>query len=84
MPTDDSSEPPAVYEIRVQGQLARHWAEWLGAATLAVEAGAGGPVTRICAPVADQAALRGLVTKLWDMNLVLLALRRIEADRSVL
>ncbi len=84
MSPDDAQPSPAVYEIRVQGQLTGHWVEWLGAATLAIEAGAGGPVTRICVAVADQAALRGLVTRLWDLNLVLLALRRIDPDDSAL
>ena len=37
------------------------------------------PLTTLTIPVADQAALRGLLCKLWDLNLTLISVRRIEA-----
>jgi hypothetical protein len=37
-------------------------------------------VTTLVGPVADQAALRGTLCKLWDLNLTLISLRRVEAE----
>jgi hypothetical protein len=38
----------------------------------------GEPVTRLCGPVADQAALRGLVSRIWDLNLAIVSMACIE------
>jgi hypothetical protein len=37
-------------------------------------------ITTLTGPVADQAALRGLLSKIWDLNLVLISATRIEVD----
>jgi hypothetical protein len=60
----------AVYEIIVQGELDQSWENFLE--SLAVTPG----------PVIDQAALRGLLCKLWDLNLTLISVRRLEVDCS--
>ena len=39
-----------------------------------------GGVTTLTGPVADQSALRGILSKIWDLNLTLISVRRIEAD----
>ena len=63
-----------VYEIKVQGELDMGWEGWLSGLTVTVEpAGDGAPVTTLRGPVADQAALRGLLSRLWDLNLALLS-----------
>jgi hypothetical protein len=38
----------------------------------------GSPSTTLTGPVADQAALRGLLCALWDLNLTLISVARIE------
>jgi hypothetical protein len=60
-----------VYEIRVQGELAPRWSCWF--AGLAVESDSGEPV--IVGPVDDQAALHGLLARIRDLGLPLLAVR---------
>jgi hypothetical protein len=65
------------YIIRVQGQLAPRWADWF--AGLSMEY-AGGE-TILSGPIEDQAALHGVLAKVRDLNLILVAVNRVEEDR---
>jgi hypothetical protein len=77
---DNSSGWP-VYEIRVGGELDRGWQQWFnGLDVTPVAAGEQPPATILVGPVADQAALRGMLCRLWDLNLTLISLRRIDRD----
>ena len=59
---------PSLYEIRVEGQLDPCWSEWLeGMHITQLEDGH----TLLCGPVADQAALHGLLARIRDLNLKL-------------
>jgi hypothetical protein len=60
----------AVYEIRVRGHLDGHWSGWFDGLTLAH--GEDG-TTIIRGPVADQAALHGLLERIRDLGLPLLS-----------
>jgi hypothetical protein len=75
------NHPWAIYEIQVQGELDADWQQWFnGLAVTLTRAGEQPPTTSLVGPVADQAALRGILCKLWDLNLTLLSVRRIAAD----
>ena len=65
---------PAVYHIRVQGQLDERWLDFCGGMTVRTE-GAGGncPVTELTGQVPDQAALFGVLNFLYDNRLPLLS-----------
>jgi hypothetical protein len=67
----------AIYEIRVQGILDKHWSEWFEGMTLRSDDASG--ETTLSGPVADQAALYGLLTKVRDLGLPLLAVRRLDS-----
>jgi hypothetical protein len=69
---------PVFYEIKVQGQLDPLWSRWFEGMTLThVENGEGGVgCTLISGPVIDQPALHGLLTKIRDLNLTLVSVRR--------
>jgi hypothetical protein len=69
---------PARYELRVQGVLAPRWSAWFEG--LQVSSDERGQTT-IAGPVADQAALHGLLAKIRDLGLPLLSVRRIDKDR---
>jgi hypothetical protein len=74
---------PAVYEIRVEGELDQDWQQWLDGLDVAPSHGSDrAPVTTLTGPVADQAALRGMLCKLWDLNLTLVSVHRVEAGRK--
>lgn len=68
----------AKYQIIVQGRLDESWSEWLDGMTLAFEHG----VTTLTGTVADQSALRGVLSKIWDLNLTLISVDRIEANQA--
>jgi hypothetical protein len=63
------------YEIRVRGQLGPEWAEWFGG--LAVTPSAGDD-TLLTGLVVDQAALYGVLKKVRDLGLPLLAVNCVE------
>jgi hypothetical protein len=62
----------ALYEITVLGILDESWSDWFGDMTITVEA----DVTTISGAVPDQSALRGILDRIWDLNLTLISARR--------
>jgi hypothetical protein len=64
------------YQIQVQGTLDPSWSSWFGGLKVSLD----GPYTTLAGPVPDQSALRGILNKLWDLNLVLLAVDRIDLE----
>jgi hypothetical protein len=64
------------YEILVEGVLDASWSAWFGG--LHVSSGPSATTTTIAGPVTDQAALHGLLGKVRDLGLPLIAVRRIQ------
>lgn len=67
-------QSPGRYEIRVQGHLDARWAGWFDGLTLTH--GSDG-TTVIHGPVADQAALHGLLQKVRDLGLPLISVNHV-------
>ena len=65
---------PVVYEIRIEGHLGPQWADWFEVLTITQEANGD---TLLTGPLADQAALHGLLRKVRDLGLPLLSVRRL-------
>jgi hypothetical protein len=65
-----------VWEIKVQGILDPQWAEWFNGMMVTNES----DITTLVGPVIDQAALRGILDKIWDLNLTLISVNRIETN----
>jgi hypothetical protein len=71
-----------VYRIRVRGALEEQWSDWFEGLTIALESdreGEHSPVTIITGAI-DQATLRGILNQVWDLNLALISVARIEID----
>ena len=65
---------PATYEITVPGELDPSWSDWAGGMAIRAECeGDGPPVTTLTGTVADQAALLGLLRRLYSVGLPLLS-----------
>ena len=71
-----------IYRIKVEGRLHKRWSDWFSGMLIEhkVERSAN-PMTIIQGPISDQSALRGILIKLWDLNLILVAVERIDANR---
>lgn len=68
----------ATYQISVHGKLDASWADWIGVVRVTHQIGDdGSSVTTLIGKVPDQAALRGLIERIWDLNLTLLSVQRI-------
>ena len=80
MKQQDSRIP---YEVQVEGELDLGWAEWFSDLAVTLRfADEQPPITTLTGPVADQAALRGLLCRLWDLNLTLVSVRRLEEEEG--
>ncbi len=77
-PKIDNSQPP-VYEIRIKGHLGSQWTNWFEGLTITLEANGE---TLLTGPVADQAALYGLLKKVRDLGMPLLSVNRIQNDET--
>jgi hypothetical protein len=67
------------YEIRVQGHLDQRWSEWFAGLTITYDADEN---TVLRGPLPDEAALHGVLIKVRDLTLPLLAVNRIAGDAA--
>ena len=65
------------YEIRLTGRLDAHWAVWFDGLTVSQESDG---TTVISGPIADQAALHGVLQRVRDLGLPLVSVYRIKPD----
>ena len=67
----------AIYEIRVQGRLDQRWSTWFDGLMISYE---GEDITVLSGPLVDEAALHGVLIKVRDLALPLLAVSRVPAN----
>ncbi len=68
----------APYQIQVEGRLRAGWSEWFDGMTVTVDKENDGPtLTTLTGPVADQAALHGLLNRVRDLGLTLVSVQRL-------
>jgi hypothetical protein len=63
-------QSPSAYQLRVDGHLDQHWSSWFGDLSLTRE---DDGTTTLAGPVADQAQLHGLLTKIRDLGVTLIS-----------
>ena len=66
----------SVYEIRVQGRLDQRWSTWFDGLTINYE---GEDITVLRGSLVDESALHGILIKVRDLALPLLAVNRVAA-----
>ena len=69
---------PATYEIKVPGHLDESWSDWAGGMTITVEHGGDGPPVTTLTGTVDQAALQGLLRRLYSLGLPLISVNLVE------
>ena len=75
--SDRGKSDPRVYQIRVEGNLDRKWSDWFDGLTIVPQAGSD--ETTLIGPIADQAALHGILDKIRDLGLSLLSVQQMES-----
>jgi len=73
------ASPPCLpyYQLKIEGTLNADWAEWFD--LMDIQKGNGH--TLITGPIPDQAALRGILNRIFDLNLILIYIIRINKGR---
>ena len=70
---------PATYEIKVQGWIDESWSDWFEDMDVVPETNeTDTPITKLTGTVVDQAALIGLLRRLYNLRLALLSVNRVE------
>ncbi|WP_374688527.1 hypothetical protein [Promineifilum sp.] len=73
---DGQAGHPTIYQIRVKSHLGRQWTDRFEELSITLEADG---TTLLTGPVVDQAALYGILRKVRDLGLVLLAVNLVGA-----
>ena len=68
-----SLDRPVTYQIKVPGQIDESWSDWVGGLTITVESEGGGPPVTTLTGSLDQAALQGLLRRLYSLGLPLVS-----------
>jgi hypothetical protein len=71
---------PVTYQIKVPGELDESWSDWAGGLTMRVESKGDGPPVTTLTGTLDQAALQGLLRRLYALGLPLLSVNRVDAQ----
>lgn len=62
-----------IYEIRLRGRLDKDWSDWLEGMVISHD----DDTTILKGKVLDQAALRGILSSIWDLNRTVISVRQI-------
>ena len=72
-------DQPAVYRIQVDGQIDERIWDWFEDMTISTENSADGKsVSSLVGPVADQAALHGLLSRIYTLGFLVISVSRVE------
>jgi hypothetical protein len=78
-PAHDPLRIKRFYQVTVEGKIDPSWSDWLNGLQMNSHKEADGLlITVLRGPFCDQPALRGLLSRLWDLNLVLRAVQPID------
>lgn len=74
---------PLCYTIEIAGKVAEDWLDWFRGLQITFKtSGSGSLMSTIYTAPIDQAELRGILNKVWDMNLSLISIKRIDTERT--
>ena len=73
---------PAIYQIKVPGEIGKSWSDWAGGMTITVETEVDGASITTLTGTLDQAALHGLLRRLYALGLPLISVICIECGQD--
>ena len=79
MAEEQKKPTPTIYEIKIKGHLSDRWADWFEGMTFTHESDG---TTTLCGPLADQAALHGLLNGIRDLGFALISVQQISPNRE--
>jgi hypothetical protein len=65
----------ATYQIRVPGHVDESWSDWMGGMSITIESEGDGPPITTLTGTFDQAALQGLLRRLYSLGLPLISVQ---------
>jgi hypothetical protein len=78
VPPPDRFDEPTRYQIRIKGHLDDRWAEWFDGLSFTRHSDG---TTILAGPVADQAALHGVLRKVRNLALPLVSVIRVDREQ---
>jgi hypothetical protein len=69
--------PPGRYAIRIKGHLDQRWADWFDGLSFTHD---GDGTTLLAGPLADQAALHGVLNKIRDLGLPIISVQTLSHE----
>ncbi len=75
---------PQHYLIKVEGRLDESWSDWFSGLTITTESVQGNPhITKLTGVLPDQSVLRGILNRIWDLNLKLISVVPVDDEGVV-
>ena len=68
------------YQIKVPGELPKNWSDWAGGMAITVQCEESGTPITILTGTVDQAALHGLLRRLYSIGLPLISVICVESN----
>ena len=76
MPGYEKNQNVSVYQITIHGNLDPKWSGWFSGMTISTDNDS--LLSTLTGPISDQAKLRGILNKLWDMNMIIISVHQLQ------
>jgi hypothetical protein len=80
-PKENSPDESNIFRIKIAGQLHEKWAHWLNGKIIKIHERLNDTIIIVAVP--DQSALRGVLNKLWDLNLTIISVTQQEKHSNL-
>lgn len=77
--TEVKPDESMIYQIRIKGHLSSQWTDWFEGMAITLEDNGD---TLLTGPIADQAALYGLIKKVRDLGMPLRSVNHVRPDQA--
>ena len=76
MPGYEKNQNVPVYQITIHGNLDSKWSGWFNGMTISTDDDS--LFSTLSGPISDQAKLRGILNKLWDLNMIIISVHQLQ------